>query len=60
MFFDEALVPNVTPDVVVERGEGSGYTVRLQDGQLPSLFISPYYRKLLKQTGTSGETREYI
>jgi RNA polymerase sigma-54 factor len=58
--FNETLVPNVTPDVVVERGEGGRYTVRLEDGQIPSLFISPYYRKLLKQAGTGPETRDYI
>jgi RNA polymerase sigma-54 factor len=34
--------------------------VRLEDGHTPSLFISPYYRKLFQNPDTSEETREYI
>ncbi len=34
--------------------------MRLEDGHTPSLFISPYYRKLFQSTDTSEETREYI
>jgi RNA polymerase sigma-54 factor len=58
--FSESTVPSVTPDVFVERNEAGKYEVRLEDGQLPSLYISPYYRKLLKDEGTNAETREYI
>jgi RNA polymerase sigma-54 factor len=58
--FSESTVPSVTPDVFVERNEQGRYEVRLEDGQLPSLYISPYYRKLLRDEGTNAETREYI
>jgi RNA polymerase sigma-54 factor len=58
--FTESTVPSVTPDVFVERNEQGKYEVRLEDGQLPSLYISPYYRKLLRDEGTNAETREYI
>jgi RNA polymerase sigma-54 factor len=58
--FNESTVPSVTPDVFVERNEEGKYVVRLEDGQLPSLYISPYYRKLLREEGTNAETREYI
>jgi RNA polymerase sigma-54 factor len=58
--FSDALVPAVTPDVFVERNEQGHYEVRLEDGQLPSLYISPYYRKLLRDAATNNETREYI
>ena len=47
--FGDASVPPVTPDVFVEPAEAGGYRVRLEDGRTPSLFISPYYRKLLCQ-----------
>ncbi len=57
--FNNVVVPNVTPDVFIEPDEKK-YKVRLEDGQLPSLFISPYYRKLLQSTETNAETREYI
>lgn len=58
--FDSATVPSVTPDVFVERNDEGQYQVRLEDGQLPALYISPYYRKLLRDESTTAETREYI
>jgi len=58
--FSEAFVPTVTPDVFVEPVEGGAYRVRLEDGRTPSLFISPYYRKLLRSGKANEETREFI
>jgi RNA polymerase sigma-54 factor len=58
--FNASTVPSVTPDVYVERNEAGRYEVRLEDGQLPSLYISPYYRKLLRDGETNAETRDYI
>jgi len=58
--FTATTAPSVTPDVFVDRNETGNYEVRLEDGQLPSLYISPYYRKLLREEGTNAETREYI
>jgi RNA polymerase sigma-54 factor len=58
--FTATTAPSVTPDVFVERNDEGKYQVRLEDGQLPSLYISPYYRKLLRDESTTPETREYI
>ncbi|HEX5471693.1 MAG TPA: RNA polymerase sigma-54 factor, partial [Lacipirellulaceae bacterium] len=58
--FSATTVPSVTPDVFVERNEEGNYQIRLEDTQLPALYISPYYRKLLRDEGTNAETREYI
>ncbi len=58
--FSEALVPPVTPDVFVEPNEGGRYEVRLEDGSTPSLFVSPYYRRLCASGKADNETREYI
>ena len=58
--FNETAVPLVIPDVFVEQGEDGQYRVRLEDGQIPSLFISPYYRKLFASDQANEETREYI
>jgi RNA polymerase sigma-54 factor len=58
--FIDVTAPSVTPDVFVELDENNKYIVRLEDGQLPSLHISPYYRKLLQSADTTEETREYI
>ena len=58
--FTAAAVAPVTPDVFVEPDENGQYQVRLEESETPSLFISPYYRKLLQEADTSRETREYI
>ncbi len=58
--FNDEHVPAVTPDVFIEQGEDGRYKVRLEDGGTPSLFISPYYRKLLQSGAANDETREYI
>lgn len=59
--FAESTVPSVRPDVYLEKDDTGKYVVRLEDGDLPSLYVSPYYRKLLKQAADADdETREYI
>ena len=58
--YNNAPVPPVTPDVFVELGDDGKYHVRLEDGRTPSLFISPYYRKLFASGQINNETREYI
>jgi len=58
--FNTTLAPSVTPDVYIDPRENGGYDVRLEDTQLPSLYISPTYRKLLQEPSTNAETREYI
>jgi RNA polymerase sigma-54 factor len=58
--YNNEPVPPVTPDVFVELGEDGKYQIRLEDGRTPSLFISPYYRKLFAAGQVNDETREYI
>ena len=58
--YSSTFVPSVTPDVFIELGEDGKYKVRLEDGRLPNLFISPYYRQLLMSPSTDDKTREYI
>ena len=58
--FNDVVVPPVTPDVFIEQDEEGKYKVRLEEGRTPSLFISPYYRKLFASGQANDETREYI
>ncbi len=58
--FASSHVPNVTPDLFLERDDDGKYRIRLEDGRTPRLFISPYYRKLMMQGNASAETKEYI
>ncbi len=50
----------VTPDVFLDVVEGGQYRVRLEDGDLPHLFISPTYRKMLASGQATEQTREWI
>jgi RNA polymerase sigma-54 factor len=58
--YDNVVATPVTPDVFVESDEEGKYRVRLEDADTPSLFISPYYRRLFQDPDTTQETREYI
>lgn len=49
----------VSPDVTVERTE-SGYSVVLNDEQLPRLRISNLYKDLMSNSGSREEVRGYI
>lgn len=56
--FSDVHVPTVTPDVFVEQGEDGRYQVRLEEGNTPNLFISPYYRQQLMNG--DPEVKDYI
>ncbi|MBN1854434.1 MAG: RNA polymerase factor sigma-54 [Pirellulales bacterium] len=58
--FMDTTVPSVMPDVYIDRAENGRYEVRLEDTQLPSLFINPTYLKMLKSGEADEKTREYI
>ncbi len=58
--FTDAHVPTVTPDVFVEPTEDGRWRVRLEDGNTPQLYISPYYRQLLASGRAKAEEKEYI
>ncbi|MBL9122743.1 MAG: RNA polymerase factor sigma-54 [Planctomycetaceae bacterium] len=57
--FNSNHVPTVTPDVFLELGEDGKYRVRLEEGNTPRLFISPYHRQLL-MNARDAETKEWI
>ena len=58
--YSETHIPTVTPDVFVEQDDEGKYTVRLEDGRVPNLYISPYYRKLLQSGTATPQEKEYI
>lgn len=60
--FVENTSPAVTPDVYVEKNDDGKYEVRLEDGQLPNVWISPGHRRMLQQAVTAGqkETIDWI
>lgn len=58
--FMETYVPNVTPDIVLERDDAGEYQVRLDDDRVPRLFISEYYRRRLQASDCGEEEREFI
>lgn len=58
--FHEVNVRTVTPDLFVERDAAGKYVVRLEDGETPTLRISPYYRKRLMNGSATAEEKEFI
>jgi RNA polymerase sigma-54 factor len=54
-------VPPIIPDVIVEYDEElDEYLARLSDGLLPSLRVSPRYRKMARDRSMDKSTREFI
>jgi RNA polymerase sigma-54 factor len=58
--FSSTVVANVVPDVFIDPDEEGGFKVRLEDGDTPSLYISPHYRRLLSSGQADEKLREYI
>lgn len=58
--FKDTHVPTVVPDVFVDRQEDGTYKVRLDEHDTPRLFISPLYRRMLRNADASAADREYI
>jgi RNA polymerase sigma-54 factor len=58
--FSDINVRTVTPDIFVERDARGKYAVRLEDGETPTLRISPYYRKRLMNGSATPEEKEFI
>jgi RNA polymerase sigma-54 factor len=57
--FGDVHAPTVTPDVFLDVGDDGNYKIRLEDGRIPSLHISGYYRKLLER-GATDQEKEWI
>ena len=57
--FSDVHAPTVTPDVFLDVDEHGVYNVRLEDGRVPSLHISGYYRKMLER-GVTDQEKEWI
>ncbi|NQT19083.1 MAG: RNA polymerase factor sigma-54 [Planctomycetes bacterium] len=49
----------ITPDIIVEEVDGT-YEVRLLDTHLPQLYISPLYHRMLNDSSTSEQAKEFI
>ncbi len=58
--FTSAVAPTVTPDVFLEPQDDGTYKVILEEGRVPSLRISAYYRKRLASGEATAEEREFI
>ncbi|MEL6897080.1 MAG: RNA polymerase factor sigma-54, partial [Planctomycetota bacterium] len=58
--FMKTHVPNVTPDVILERDDEGKFVVLLDDDRVPTLRISEYYRQRLQDPQATAEEREYI
>ena len=57
--FSTRPIPYVIPDVIVENIDGR-YEVRLEESEIPPLYISRAYRNLIQQRSTDPKTRAYL
>jgi len=53
-------MPHIVPDVIIDYDETGGWVVRIADESLPNLYISGYYRSMLKDTTIDRTTKQYI
>ena len=58
--FRSSVAPNVTPDVYVDQDDEGKWQIRLEDGRVPQLNISNYYRKRLASGEATAAEREFI
>ena len=58
--FSDSYVPNVTPDIIVDRHDDGTYRVRMEEGRIPRLRISKYYRQRILSGKATPEEREFI
>ncbi len=58
--FAEQHTPTVTPDVFLERTDDGKYKVIVEEGRIPQLFISKYYRERLASGNCTAEEKEFI
>jgi len=57
--FSGKSAPYVLPDVIVEVQDGE-YEVRLEERLSSSVYISPYYRRLLESRGGDPKVRSFV
>ncbi|PHR94652.1 MAG: RNA polymerase sigma-54 factor [Blastopirellula sp.] len=58
--YSDSYVPNVTPDLTLETTEEGEYVVKSEDGEIPQLRISNYYRQRLGSPDATKEEKEFI
>jgi RNA polymerase sigma-54 factor len=57
--FSDVHAPTVTPDVFLDVDEHGKFKIRLEDGRVPNLRISGYYKRLM-EGGVSDQEKEWI
>jgi len=58
--YNDAFVPNVLPDLILDITDDGKYEVRADDQDIPQLRISNYYRQRLSDPSASKEEKEFI
>ena len=57
--FSSTPVPYVIPDIVVEKIDGR-FEVRLEESEIPPLYVSRLYRNMVQDKSTDRKTRVFI
>jgi len=57
--FGSEKAPHILPDVVVKLINGR-YEIFLEEGRLPNIYISPFYRDMLRNVDRKSESFQYV
>jgi len=58
--YQKTIAPVVTPDVFIDEDDNGKFIVRLEEGRVPQLRISNYYRQRLMSGDATPEEKEFI
>ncbi|MEW6619722.1 MAG: RNA polymerase factor sigma-54 [bacterium] len=58
--YEKFYPPYIIPEIIISNTEEEGLKLELNDEWIPSLRISSYYQRLLKDKNLSAEENEYI
>lgn len=58
--YSSVSAPKITPDLYVDQMEDGSYKIRLEEGRMPSLRISKYYRDRFLSGEATPEEKEFI
>jgi len=60
LMFEEALSEPIVPDVIVNRKKGGGWSVELNNDNLPGILINNKYYNEVRSSTLSKQDKEYI
>lgn len=58
--YERFYPPQIIPEIIISNTEEDGFSLEVNDEWIPSLRVSSYYQKLLREKNLSAQENEYI